>query len=153
MNVEFRLICEVCKNPVQSFFFVFKLTLKHLKNLKEGNLIVFLKKNTSCSNVIFVTFAVLKLRLKHTKKNMEERNLIVFLKTHTSSSFWKEAVPMWYLWLLLFSSWYQNTWKRNMEERNLIVFLKTHTSSSFWKEAIPMWHLWLLLFSSWYYNT
>ena len=37
---------------------------------------------------------------------MKERNLIVYLKTHTCSSFCKEAVPMSYLWLLLFSSWY-----------------------------------------------
>jgi hypothetical protein len=81
---------------------------------------------------------------------MKERNLIVYLKTHTCSSFCKEAVPMSDLWLLLFSSWYQNTWKTNMEERNLIVFVKTHTRSSFWKEPVPMWYLWLLLFSSWY---
>ena len=35
---------------------------------------------------------------------MKERNLIVYLKTHTCSSFCKEAVPMSYLSLLLFSS-------------------------------------------------
>ena len=68
----------------------------------------------------------------------------------TCSSFCKEAVPMWYLWLFLFSSCYWNTWKTNMDERKLIVFHKTHTCSSFCKEAVPMWYLWLLLFSSCY---
>lgn len=52
------------------------------------------------------------------------------LRTQTSSSFWKEAVPMWHLWVLLFSSWYQGHEKKIMEKINLNFFLKTHTSSN-----------------------
>ena len=73
--------------------------------LKRTLAVHFGKKLFQCDICDYCYFQV-DIKISTWKRNMEERNLIVFLKTHTSSSFWKEAVPMWHLWLLLLSSWY-----------------------------------------------
>ncbi len=86
---------------------VFKLLLQHI--MEERNLIVFSKHTLAvhdgkkpfiCNICDYCCFWVLiKTHKKHEKKETSQ-----FLSKHTCSSWRKEAIPMWQLWLLLFSN-------------------------------------------------
>ena len=91
--------------------------------LKHTLAVHFVKKLFQCDICDFLFSSSF---LKHMKNIKEERNLIVFPKTHTCSSFCKEAVPMWYLWLAVFNLLFK-THEKQAWRRETSLFFSQHT--------------------------